>query len=83
MPNLNRSTAEQIAGLLHEIRSPSAPLAKLHELVAVMRPATPEEIALGTLNYSQGLLIAARSVAELERDAAQVLAERDASGPLQ
>lgn len=73
----------RIAGLLHQTRSASWTSDRSLELSAAMKTATPGEMALALLEFSHDLLRAAKSVTELQLNAAigeQVMNERDATG---
>ncbi len=56
------SRADNLAGLLHQMRSPTATLDTIHELNAAVRAASPEEAAQALLQFGYDLLSAARNV---------------------
>lgn len=77
------TNAERITGLLHECRDPNLlTVDKLHELAAVLRASTPEDLAVGTLAYTAGLLVVARGalLVEIDRQAAEAKAAAQPDG---
>lgn len=75
-------TALHIAGLLHESRSSRWTSDRALELSAAMRGQRPEVLAMALLDFSNGLLRAARGVVELQIGCQESQAARNA-GELQ
>ena len=69
-------SADHLAGLMHQLRSPAATVDTILEFTAASRAATPEEVKLALLQFGGDLLAASRSVYRIH----VAMAERDTHG---
>lgn len=77
---MKKNQVARIAELLHQTRSASWTSDHCLELSGAMKGQPAEILALALLEFSQGMLRAARQVVTIQRDAAiteQVMCERD------
>lgn len=76
------NSVQKITGLLHELRSPTANLDLAHDLATALHEALHDDIAIATMEFCKGLLLAKRGVVQIQLDAAAAETARDA-GSLQ
>lgn len=74
--------AQHIAELLHLARTPGWTTDQTLELTAALKGQSTEVLAMAVLLFGGGLLLAARSATELQREVAIAEAEIDERGGL-
>lgn len=71
-------TATKITEQLFLMRSPAAGFDEAHALAEALHLAHPDDCKLALLEFCKDLLIASRNIAQLQIDAAETEAARDA-----